>query len=1060
MARKRNGAIAWMAHNPVAANLLMFALLGIGLISSLNTKQEVFPTYTPAQVRVTFAYPGASPEEVEQGILLAVEEATRGLDGVKRVESTASEGLGSISVIVMDDADLDRALSDVKVAIDRLRSLPEDAERPVVNLIQPKQRTVSVIVHGNADRATLRTEAERIRTGLIRDTEVTQAELNGAPALEIAIEIKPERLRQYGLQIDELARRIRQASVELPSGRIRSEGGEILLRTTERRTLGTDFGQIVILSNADGTQVKLSDLAEIKDGFAEIDQETTFNGLPSIGVDVYRVGRQTPTGISKQTKRFLKTIKLPPGISAKLVNDRSEMFQDRIDLLLRNAFSGLILVFVSLSLFLELRLAFWVMLGIPISFLGAFVLLPGFDASINMVSMFAFILVLGIVVDDAIVVGESIFQKRQEGLRGIDAAIEGAKEVGTPVVFAVLTTIVAFGPLLLVPGFTGAVFGVIPIVVCAVLVLSLVESLLILPAHLAHSQPRDTGVIAAIARWPSKVSRGLERFIKGVYVPIARLCARHRYTTVAFALATVLLTAGYVRGVMRFTFLPKIESDFVVASARLPVDGTFERTKAIRDRLVAGAKAAIAKHGGMDFVRSLNAGAGQSIRGFGPRVRSSQGAQIAEVAVQLVQIKDREFTAQEFAASWREAVGELIGVENTSFTYSIGRGSGRPIAVRLSHPETETLERAAMDLVADIGDFPGAEDVDQGFSNGKAQLDARLTPLGRAVGLTETALARQLRSFFYGAEVLRQQRGRDEVKVMVRLPRAYRDRVSTLDNLMLRTPDGSEIPLRQAATLAAGRAYSQIGRVDGQRVITVSAEIDEAKTTSDRINGTLRREVLTKLKAEYPGLTYSFEGESRERRESFSSMAKNSALALLLIFGLLAIPFKSYVQPLLVMSAIPFGFVGAVWGHVAMGYDLSVISMMGFIALSGVVVNDSLIMIVATNRFRDAGASPVDAVVQGGARRFRPILLTSLTTFFVLLPMIFETSVQAKFLIPMALSLGFGVLWATVIILIFVPAFYVILEDLKVLLFKTDAGEPVNEESAESTTEEADYSAV
>ena len=755
---------------------------------------------------------------------------------------------------------------------------------------------------------------------------------------------------------------------------------------------------------------------------------------PSVSIDVYRIGKQTPTGISNGVKGFLRKTALPEGLSATLVNDRSEMFQDRKDLLLNNALSGLILVFVSLSLFLELKLAFWVMLGIPISFLGAFVLLPGFDASINMVSMFAFILVLGIVVDDAIVVGENIFQKRQQGLSGLDAAIEGAKEVGTPVIFAVLTTIVAFGPLLLVPGFIGAIFGVIPIVVMAVLILSLVESLYILPAHLAHSKAHESGIIALLSYWPNKVSKGLERFVERAYMPLARLCARYRYITLALALVSLMLTAGYVAGVMRFTFLPKIESDFVVASARLPVDATFEQTKLIRDRLVKGAKATIAQYGGDEKVRSLNASAGQSIGGFGPRVRSSSGAHIAEVAVQLVQLKDRDFNAQEFSSTWRENVGELLGVENTSFTYSIGRGGGRPVAVRLSHFDTQTLELAAMDLVSSLNEFAGVEDIDQGFSNGKAQLDAKLTPLGRAAGLTELDLARQLRSFFFGAEVLRQQRGRDEVKVIVRLPRRDRDRVSTLDSLVLRGPDGSEIPLRQAAVLTPGRAYSQIGRVDGQRVITVSAELDESVTTGGRINGTLKKETLKALTEKYAGLTYSFEGQRRERKESFDSMRKNSLIGLLIIFGLLAVPFKSYIQPILVMSAIPFGFVGAVLGHVVMGYDLSVISVMGFIALSGVVVNDSLIMIVATNKFRDEGYPPQEAVVLGGARRFRPILLTSITTFFGLLPMIFETSVQAKFLIPMALSLGFGVLWVTVIILLFLPAFYVILEDLRRVL--------------------------
>lgn len=1028
--RARHGALAWMAKNTVAANLLMGLLIIGGLIMSARVKQEVFPEFDPDFVTVSVVYPGASPEEVEQGIVLAVEEAVRGIDGVKRVTSTAREGTAAIQVELLTGADLDAVQNDVKVAVDRIASFPEEAERPIVTAAPNIRNVIAVIVYGEHAHEVLRQTAERVRAGLLAETPVTQTELSGVPPREIAVEVDQRTLRAYGLTLDQIANTIRAASVELPGGAVRAAGGEVLVRTTERRDLGPEFAGITVISRPDGTRVSLGDIAEIRDTFAETDQEAFFDGQPAVRLNVYRVGDQTPVQIAEAVEDYVAGLVLPEGIRLATWDDQSEIYSDRISLLVRNAGMGLVLVMIVLGLFLEIRLAFWVMLGIPISFLGAFLLMPLFGASINMISMFAFLLVLGIVVDDAIVVGENIFEQRRQGKPFLQAAIDGVQEVAAPILFAVATTVATFGPLLFVPGFTGKIFGVIPVIVIAVLMLSLVESLLILPAHLAHGSREAWGPIGWLNRQQRKFSHGLDRFIERAYVPFAHFIAKNRYLVAAAALAVLVMTVGLgAGGFIKFGFFPKIEGDLTRASIRLPIGAPVDESRAIGRRLIEAAERVLERHGGDAIKRGVYAQVGEALGGFGPSTSASTGSHIVDVSVQLVPVDQRAITARQFVEEWRAEVGPLVGVETQNFVFSLGPTAGSPIDLQISHPETEVLEGAAAALADAIAAFDGLRDIDPGFSNGKAQFDATLTPVGRAVGLTELELARQLRAAFFGSEALRQQRGRDEVKVMVRLPLEDRRTRQSLESLVLRTPGGGEIPLAQAAVLTPGRAETAIRRVDGRRVLNVTADIVDGEANANEILRRIEKEVLPALVAATPGLTYSLEGEQREQRESFGALGFNFLFAQLLVYALLAVPFRSYLQPFLVMSVVPFGIVGALLGHLVMGYDLSVISVLGIVALSGVVVNDSLIMIVATNGFRVDGATAEEAVVLGGARRFRPILLTSLTTFFGLMPMIFETSVQARFLIPMAISLGFGVLSATVIVLVVVPAFYLILED-------------------------------
>jgi len=1048
-ATPHKGPLAWMARNAVASNLLMAALIFGGLVFLANIKQEVFPEFSLDTIAITVPYPGASPAEVERAVTKAIEENVRGLEGVKTVTSTSAEGVSSVLVELQLDAGRDRALSDVKAAVDRITSFPQDAERPTVRLLEFKNQVLSLMIYGDAPEKSLRALADQVREGLLRDPNISQAELAAVRPLEISVEVPQQKLRAHGLTLQQVAHAIRAANIELPAGGIKTDSGEILLRTAERRDFGPEFANIVVLSHPDGTMVRLGDIANVDDSFQQTDQESHFNGHPAAMVLVYRVGDQTPMGVSDAVKNYIEEHQqdLPQGVSLAIWDDRSDMYRQRVDLLMRNAYLGLGLVLLCLGLFLEIRLAFWVTMGIPISFLGSVLLLPSWDVSINMISLFAFIVTLGIVVDDAIVVGEAIYKRRNDGLPLVKAAVQGAHDVVKPVTFSVLTTIVAFSPLLFVPGVMGKFFRNIPTVVIAVLALSLVESLLVLPAHLAHVNPIATrmrklvayvfgerlGPFGWIHRKQQRFSSGFERFIQRRFVPVLANCARNRYITLAVGIATLIATAGFVAGGrIDFTFMPKIEIDVVLVNLRMPYGTPAPETKRHLDHMLASYDEVIEEiEGGEDYnVRGVFSQVGASSFNMGPTQLSSAGSHLAQVAVFLHPPDHRNTGAKDLAHRWRKRIGDIPGADNLKFTFTSGASGRAPISIKLSHSNVDTLDRAAAQLADGLRNYAGVKDIDDGVSLGKEQLNFELTPAGRALGLTEVELARQVRNSFFGAEAARQQRGRDEVRVYVRLPFGERTSLHDLDELIVRTPAGGELPLKVAATVKWGRAYTSIKREDSRRVIKVEADVEEGKANANKVMADLNEHVLPKLTRAYPGLSVGLGGQQKQQAESLGALKDGFKLALLIMFALMAIPFRSYVQPIIIMIAIPFGLVGAIGGHVLMGFDLSILSAMGFVALSGVVVNDSLVLISAINDFRQGGMSSYEAVVAGGARRFRPILLTSLTTFLGLAPMILETSMQARFLVPMAISLGFGVLFATFVILLLVPCLYLILVDI------------------------------
>ena len=1022
----KRGPIAWMANNPVAANLLMLILLIGGILSYNIIKQEVFPDFELDMVSITVPYPSASPEEIEQGVILSVEEAVRGIEGVKKVESTAREGAGIVMAELLTGANRQKTYQEIKQEVDRITTFPENAEEPQVVLVSRKREVLTSVLYGNVSEKSLRELSEQIRDRLLQDPMITQVDLQGIRGLEISVSIPRDTLRAYELTLDEVAQQISAYALELPGGGVKTEGGEILIRVADRRDYGREFEDIPIVATASGTQIFLKDIAEISDGFEDTDYNSIYNGDPAIMLVAYRVGDETPLEVSQAVRKQMKALQpeLPPGVHFSVMYDMSDIFRQRKELLLRNGLLGLGLVLVLLGVFLEIRLAFWVSMGIPVSFLGGLMFMPLMGLSINMISMFAFLIALGIVVDDAIVVGENIYDYHQRGFPPVKAAIAGVREVAVPVTFSVLTNVVTFLPMFFIPGFIGKIWKVIPSVVISVFLISLFECLFILPAHLGHSKP---GGRTRIGSWvhtrQQQFSHAFSAFIQNRYGPFLVRVIQHRYLTVAVGLGILFVTMGYlISGRMGMEIMPKVESDFAVVTAVLPYGSPLSATENVRNLLLDAAAEINAEYDGKALA-GVYAGIGGEHNGVG-------GSHVIQIYADLPELDHRPLGTRDLTDLWRKKVGSIPGLLTLQFTSDHGGpGSGASLTIELSHSDHTLLEKASADLAAELSRFPNVTDIDSGFSAGKPQLDFHVLPVGLKMGLTGRSIAMQVRNSFYGAEALRQQRGRNEVKVKVRLPEEERVSEHDITEFLVHTPTGQDIPLAEVAEIERGRAYTQINRRDGRRTVNVTADVIPQKD-SDAVLNSVIADTIPILQERYPGLSYSLEGKQADMRDSMSVLYVGFALALLGIYAMLAIPFKSYIQPLIIMISIPFGVVGAVIGHLIMGYSLSLISMMGIVALAGVVVNDSLVFIDFANRKRREGLSVFDSVTEAGVRRFRPIMLTTLTTFCGLAPMIFETSMQARFMIPMAISLGYGILFATLITLVLVPSLYTIVDDV------------------------------
>ncbi len=1051
------GPIAWFARNPVAANLLMLFILLAGLTTLSAIPQKSFPDVDIDVITVTVEYLGAAPEEVESGVCSRIEEEVDGVEDIEQLRSTSVEGQCAVTIELIQGSDVARALDEVKNRVDAIDTFPEETEKPIISQVTNVRPVIDVAVSGETDERTLKELAQRVRDEIARLDGVTQVELAIARPYEISIEVSESALLRYGLRFDDVALAVRRSSLDLPGGSIKTAGGEILLRVQGQAYWGPEFEKLVVRTHADGTRLYLSDVAQVRDGFEDTDQLGRFDGRPVLLVRVFRVGEQDLLHISNAVRAYVENASVPEGIDLTVWKDGSRDLRDRRDIMLRNGRMGFVLVFLVLALFLKPRVAFWVSLGIPVAFTGALAMLSIFDLSIDVISLFAFILVLGILVDDAIVVGENVFTHQSRGEDRLGASIRGTQEVAVPVIFGVLTTVAAFAPLLGVDGVMGTVFRVMSIVVISCLLFSLVEAQLVLPAHLGHGQnrarppgrsPLGRRVRELQGRWDSfqeGFSTGLETFTSTRFRHWVERAVEWRYLTVAIAVGLLFVTFGVLRsGHMKFSFFPPLEADYVSARLTMPqgtpamvtetalrqIEDAIEALRADLDpewapegeSLVIHSLTALGEH---PFARTQNGPPAGGGRGTG-------GAHLGEVTLELVPSEEREISTGDVANRWRELTGPVAGAEELIFASSLF-SAGQEIFVQLQGPDVDALAEAAERLRVELATYEGVIDIADSFREGKQEVKLAILPGAEALGLTLSDLARQVRQGFYGEEIQRIQRGRHDVRVMVRYPENERRSLGDLENMRVRTPDGGAVPFHSVARADVGRGFSTIRRADRERVVNVTADVDRDVTTGNAVLGRLEEGPLQWILADYPGMTYSFEGIQNEQRKAFQGLRRWYPVALFAIFALLAIPLRSYAQPLIIMSVIPFGVVGAVAGHLIMGKGLSFMSLQGMIALTGVVVNSSLLMVHNVNLQRSQGLALGTSAVNAAVARFRPIVLTSLTTFAGLTPLLLERSVQAQFLVPMATSLAFGVLFAAVITLLLVPASYLILEDLQQL---------------------------
>lgn len=1057
-----SGLVAWFTRNSVSANLLMGLLLIGGLMTLPVIGRTAFPEIEPETISISVLYPGATPSEVEESLIIKIEEAVQGIDGVDRISSKASESVGVVTIEIKDGEDIKDITDEVKAEIDSITTFPDEAEEPVIREGKIQERVVWLLLEGNIDERELKRLADEVRDEIVTLPNVSKAEVSDSRNYEISISVRENDLRRYGLSISEVSAAVNRYSLNLPAGSVDTIGGEILFRSNSQAYTREQFEAIPLFAKPDGTSIKIGDVADVRETFEEVTLESRVNGRRSMMVEVYRVGDQDTLGIAQAVEEYVngkevdgqhvpgKNAELPPGVSLREFRDISDNLNERLDLLLFNGLQGLLLVFLVLAFFLKARLAMWVAVGLSTAILGTVWLMPYFGMTINFLSSFGFVVALGILVDDAIVVGENIDAHKRMGKPALQAAIDGTKEVMLPVGLAIATTSIAFSPMLQLPGRTGAFAAAIASVVILALAASLIESLFILPAHLAHeSNPgrfSNWFLPKAWAKVQGTFEKGVDWFIENTYRPTLNWAIRWRWTVLGIGLGFLALTAGlFAGGYVKVAFFPAIEGNDVIAAVSLPEGASAEETRRaleiltetaeeVREEIEGGQRGSV-----IENIRAV-LGSQPFRNASGPPV-SAGGTQsrdnIAEVHLALVSAEEREAKASEIRDLWRAKVGKRIS-NATELTFTSDQVNvGAPVNVELAGRDLSQIEKATEDLKAHLAEYPGTFDIADDYRDGKLEIVPYVTDSGKSLGLNQTALITQVRSAFYGSEAQRVQVGKDEVKVFVRYPKDERESIDSLENMRIRLPSGREAAFSEVADYDISRGVSSINRLDRQRTIVVTSNLNRTVTNANELNADLAESFMPTLIAKYPGLSWKFGGEQQRQAESFAGLRVGLALSLFLMFGLLAVAFRSYFQPSIVMWAIPFGVAGAVWAHLLLGMDLTFLSIVGLLALSGVVVNDSLVMIDFINRNRrDDGKTVFEAVREAGPRRFRPILLTSLTTFAGLTPIMLERSVQAAFLIPMAVSLAFGIAFATVVILVMVPATYLAVEDVLILFRK------------------------
>ena len=1045
--RESYGLIGWFTKNPVAANLLMVLVISAGIISALNISKSMFPVGELDQISVSAVYPGAAPIEVEKGVILPMEAALQGLKGIKKINSTAGRDVASINLEIESNEDIQEVMAQVENRIDSIVNFPDDMERPTVSrtTMDEARWVMGVAVYGDMDERTRKIMGQEMRDELLLLPEIKKIILWGVDPYEISIEVQEDRLREYNLTLNEVAQVLRNSSLDVPAGMIRTSAGNVLVRTQGKAYTGESFANIAVRSQADGTKLLLSDVATIKDGFAESNTLVRFDRQTAFNLGVFSVEDQNILTISDSIKQYIEDRRetLPEGLQIDAFFDTSFHLRGRLNMMLENLALGAVLVAIVLGLFLNLHVAGWVMLGIPVSFLGAFWWMPinPYPVDINVLSLFAFIMVLGIVVDDAIVIGESIFSEAKNEFKNtstkqlaigqaykasVATVIAGTKKVATPSTIGVLTTMAAFAPILFVGGAAGPFFEAIAVVVILCLLFSLIESKLILPAHLVGLKLGGTSIsrMAFIERWQRLIGGALTQFVETRYIPFLKRCLNYRYATLAGFLALLIMSISAVNsGIARFEFFPNVPGDGVQAMITMQDGASAEDLQETLSRVEAAAYKVDA-----DYRRTHPQDKGL----IEHLVFYTESDIQVTFMLSLTHSEDRSIDGFEIEKRWRDTVGNLPNVRKQRYFAGSNAGGGAKINLTLSGPDPDQLTLAGAALAEKLGEYNGVFDIYNSQGAGSREILIGLKPNASQLGISLGDIARQVRQAFYGEEVQRLQRGADTLKVMVRYPIEERRSIATLENMHVRTDNGQAIAIGEVADIRLGLGLTAISRIDRERTVTITADVDASKAQSGAVIADLTTEFIPQLLARYSGVKFGLGGASQEEQTLMKRMILGFVASLFLIYGLLAVPLKSYVQPMVIMAVIPFGFIGALVGHLIFGVSISMLSIFGLIALAGVVVNDSLILVEFVNRGRLQGETIEDALMAAGRQRFRAILLTTMTTFVGLLPMLFETSTQAQFVIPMALSLSFGIVFATTITLVLIPCLYRVVYDLKV----------------------------
>ena len=1036
--KERSGPIAYMASNSVAANLLMWGIIAAGLVSLTGIEREAWPTTRFYHIEVSMAYPGATPEEIEESIIVKIEDQVSGLDDVKAVKSVAAPGMASVRIQMDFGTDMAQALNDIESAVNRIHSFPANADRPSFREMDNRMSMMRLIVYGDVSERSLKELAHQIEDGLTALPSLSQVEVSGVRNYEISIETPLNQLRALGLTLTGIADTIRSSSLDLSAGSILTRESRVRIRTLGQNYDQKDFEEIVLLSHSDGTVLRLGDIAEVRDGFQKTNLMVRHQNQPAVFVEVYRADGEQVMDVARTVREHLANEvipSLPDGVGVTIWNDESQAYEERANILLKNGILGLLLVLIALSLFLQIQLAFWVVVGLAVAGIGALAVMFLLDVAINTISLFSFVLAIGIVVDDAIVVAEHIQYERKRGTPGLAAAIRGTRRIKVPLIFAVLTSVVAFFPLLFIPGGVGEVWSALPVIIIAMLLISLVESLLVLPNHLSHLKGPDVAPTNAVTKFfawiQGRVDLQLNRFIQGPLDAAVRFATDQPLVTMAGAIGLLILSISFIpAGIVPTTLAADVEGDFATVTLEMPDGTTASRTYEVAQELEAAGRRVIERfdrgrpEDAPPLINGVTVTVGQGSRlegGLNPEPTLNPKANIATIEFKLLSAQQRQISTGEVVQAWREEVGVLPYVRGLTFRSEVF-DLGNPVEAVLSHPDPERLAQLADSVVYGLREVGGIFDIRSDHTPGIPEVQLQLRPEARTLGFTLQELAGQARAAFFGAEAVRVQRGREEVRVYVRLPADERNSITDVEGYLLRTPIGEEVPLASVASLGSGLSPPAIRRKDGQRVVTVTADVDPTVISGNEANSILAGSILADLTAVHPDLTYTFGGEQQQQLESLDALYRGFAVALIMVFALLAIPLQSYTKPFIIMAVIPFGFIGVILGHWVLGVALSAVSFMGIFGLSGVVVNDSLVMIDFIDQELREGMSPRTAIIEGAKGRFRPIMLTSLTTFLGFFPLILERAIHAQFLIPFAASLGCGILFVTAILMMVVPA--------------------------------------